>query len=90
MVKITIQLSEREYQDFIKKVANKTPKEAILKALGINYTYDNDEKSAQITWKQMKKARDETERRYYELLQASLASKDGIAEENKYWNHIKK
>jgi hypothetical protein len=89
MVKITIQLGEEEYQEFIKKVGRKTPKEAILNALGIKYTYNNDEKSAQITWKQMKKARDETERRYYELLQASLASKDGIAEENKYWHHIR-
>jgi hypothetical protein len=85
MVKVTIELDEDEYSEFVKRVGDNAPRDAILKALGIKNTSISDHRSAEIAWKLMKKSRDEAERQYYELLQASLASEDGIAVQHKYW-----
>lgn len=85
MVKVTIELDDDEYSEFLKKVGNNTPKDALLEALSIKKTHTRDDRSAEITWRLLKKSRDEAERQYYELLQASLTSEDGIANKQRIW-----
>ena len=87
MVKVTIKLDDDEYSEFLKKVGKRAPRDAILEALGIRHSHIkyNDQKSAEIAWRLMKKARDEAERQYYEMLQVSLASEDGIIDEQRVW-----
>ena len=85
MVKVTIELDDDEYSEFLKKVGNNTPRDALLKAFNIKKTHICDDRSAEIAWRLLRKSRDEAERQYYELLQASLSSEDGIANKQRMW-----
>jgi len=85
LVKVTIELDDHEYSEFLKKVGNNTPRDALLKALNIKKTHMSDDRSAEIAWRLLRKSRDEAERQYYELLQASLSSEDGIANKQRMW-----
>ena len=85
MVTLSIELDDDEYSEFLQKIRNKTPRDAILEAFGIKKVQANNKRRAEIAWRLMRKSRDEAERQYYELLQASLASEDGIADKQKVW-----
>ena len=85
MVTLSIELDDTEYSEFLKKIKNKTPRDAILETFGIKKVQAHNKRSAKIAWKLMRKSRDEAERQYYELLQASLASEDGIVDRQKVW-----